>query len=149
MNWVALLNHLPALPEALLLVGACTVMIADTFARDERRALTYWIAQGTLALCLAATLFVVAFTEVKQDGKQPLLRQVLPLQRPVRRRLPVARGEAGVLRRGVGDAGLLAPVAPRPRAACAGVLQPAAVLAPRHDAARERQQLPHVFLGSS
>jgi len=70
MNWVALLNHLPALPEALLLVGACTVMIADTFARDERRALTYWIAQGTLALCLAATLFVVAFTEVKQDGER-------------------------------------------------------------------------------
>jgi NADH-quinone oxidoreductase subunit N len=70
MNWFALLNHLPALPEAVLLVGACVVMIADTFAKDERRALTYWIAQGTLALCLAATLFVVAFTDVKQDGNQ-------------------------------------------------------------------------------
>ena len=70
MSWVALLNHLPALPEALLLVGACVGMIADTFAKDERRALTYWIAQGTLALCLAATLFVVAFTDVKQDGNQ-------------------------------------------------------------------------------
>jgi len=70
MNWVVLLNHLPALPEAVLLVGACVVMIADSFARDERRALTYWIAQGTLALCLAGTLFVVAFTEVKQDGNQ-------------------------------------------------------------------------------
>jgi len=70
MNWVALLNHLPALPEAVLLVGACVVMIADTFAKDERRALTYWIAQGTLALCLASTLFVVAFTDVKQDGNQ-------------------------------------------------------------------------------
>src|SRR3954466_3696379 len=68
MNLVTLLNHLPALPEAVLLVGACVVMIADTFAKDERRSLTYWIAQGTLALCLAATLFVIAFTEMKQDG---------------------------------------------------------------------------------
>jgi len=70
MNWVALLNHLPALPEALLLVGTCVVMIADGFVKDERRALTYWVAQGTLALCLAATLFVVAFSEVRQEGNQ-------------------------------------------------------------------------------
>jgi hypothetical protein len=32
MNLVMLLNHLPALPEAVLLLGACVVMIADTFA---------------------------------------------------------------------------------------------------------------------
>jgi NADH-quinone oxidoreductase subunit N len=70
MNLVAILNHLPALPEAVLLVGACVVMIADTFVRDERRALTYWIAQGTLGLCLAATLFIIAFTEARQDGNQ-------------------------------------------------------------------------------
>ena len=60
MNWNLLADHLPALPEALLLVGACVVMIADTFVRDERRALSYWIAQGTLGLCVAATLFVVS-----------------------------------------------------------------------------------------
>jgi len=70
MNLIALLNHLPALPEAVLLVGACVVMIADTFVRDERRAPTYWIAQVTLGLCLAATLFVIAFTEARQDGNQ-------------------------------------------------------------------------------
>ncbi|HEY1291304.1 MAG TPA: proton-conducting transporter membrane subunit, partial [Burkholderiales bacterium] len=70
MNLYALLNHLPAAPEAVLLVGACVLMIADTFVKDERRALTYWIAQGTLGLCLAATLFVVAFTEARQDGNQ-------------------------------------------------------------------------------
>jgi NADH-quinone oxidoreductase subunit N len=70
MNLLALLNHLPALPEAVLLVGACVVMLADTFVKDERRALTYWIAQGTLGLCLAATLFVVAFTEARQEGNQ-------------------------------------------------------------------------------
>jgi len=70
MNLFALLNHLPALPEVVLLAGACVLMIADTFVKDERRALTYWIAQGTLGLCLAATLFVVAFTEARQDGNQ-------------------------------------------------------------------------------
>ena len=70
MNLYAFLNHLPALPEAVLLAGACVLMIADTFVKDERRALSYWIAQGTLGLCLAATLFVVAFTEARQDGNQ-------------------------------------------------------------------------------
>jgi len=62
MNLFALLNHLPALPEVVLLAGACVLMIADTFVKDERRALTYWIAQGTLALCATATLFVVSQT---------------------------------------------------------------------------------------
>jgi NADH-quinone oxidoreductase subunit N len=59
MNWVIIGDHLPALPEALLLVGACVLMIADTYSKDERRRTSYWIAQGTLALCFLATLFVV------------------------------------------------------------------------------------------
>jgi NADH-quinone oxidoreductase subunit N len=59
MSWTSILNHLPALPEAILLVGACVLMIVDTFVTDERRAPTYWIAQGTLGLCVLATLFVV------------------------------------------------------------------------------------------
>ena len=60
MNWIAILDHLPALPEAILLAGACALMIVDTFVKDERRAPTYWIAQGTLGLCVLATLFVVS-----------------------------------------------------------------------------------------
>jgi NADH-quinone oxidoreductase subunit N len=60
MNWIAVLDHLPALPEVLLLIGACVLMIADTFVKDERRAPTYWVAQGTLALCALATLFVIS-----------------------------------------------------------------------------------------
>jgi NADH-quinone oxidoreductase subunit N len=59
MNWVAILDHLPALPEAVLLVGACVLMIADTYSKDEHRRTSYWIAQGTLALCFLSTLFVV------------------------------------------------------------------------------------------
>jgi len=65
MSWIAVLEHLPALPEALLLLGTCVLMLVDTFVKDERRAPTYWIAQGTLALCFAATLFVIAFSDLK------------------------------------------------------------------------------------
>jgi NADH-quinone oxidoreductase subunit N len=60
MTWTAILSHLPALPEAILLVGACVLMIVDTFVKHERRAPTYWIAQGTLGLCVLATLFVIS-----------------------------------------------------------------------------------------
>ena len=62
MTLLTVLSHARALPEALLLLGACVAMIADSFVKDERRALTYWISQGTLALCAAATLFVVSQT---------------------------------------------------------------------------------------
>jgi NADH-quinone oxidoreductase subunit N len=62
MTLLTVLSHARALPEVLLLLGACVMMIADTFVKDERRALTYWIAQGTLALCTLATLYVVSQT---------------------------------------------------------------------------------------
>ena len=57
MSWTAVLDHLPALPEALLLAGACALMLADARARDRR--LGYWIAQATLLACLLATLWVL------------------------------------------------------------------------------------------
>jgi NADH-quinone oxidoreductase subunit N len=60
MTLIAVLGHAHVLPEVVLLVGACVMMIADTFVKDERRALTYWIAQGTLGLCVVATLFVLS-----------------------------------------------------------------------------------------
>jgi NADH-quinone oxidoreductase subunit N len=62
MTLLTVLSHARALPEVLLLLGACVMMIADTFVKDERRALTYRIAQGTLALCTLATLYVVSQT---------------------------------------------------------------------------------------
>ncbi len=61
MNWIALLNHLPALPEVLLLAGTCVLMIAD--ARSADRRLGYWIAQATLLACLVATLWVLDVAE--------------------------------------------------------------------------------------
>ena len=72
MNWTTVIDHLPALPEAVLLVGACVLMIADVHSKDERRALSYWIAQGTLALCLGSTLFVLYGTGMQLVHEQPV-----------------------------------------------------------------------------
>src|SRR5258706_2991320 len=58
MNWLLILDHVPVLPEAVLLVGACAVLLADLMLADGRRRATGWIAQAVLALCAASTLFV-------------------------------------------------------------------------------------------
>ena len=59
MNWIAIIDHLPALPEAILLLGACALMIVDLYVKDAERRATLWLAQIVLALCLCATLFVL------------------------------------------------------------------------------------------
>ncbi|HUQ75346.1 MAG TPA: NADH-quinone oxidoreductase subunit NuoN [Burkholderiales bacterium] len=51
-------DHIPALPEVLLLIGACTVMIADLYVKDEGRRPTVMVAQIVLAICAATTLLV-------------------------------------------------------------------------------------------
>ena len=58
MNWTGLINHIPALPEMLLLAGACVLMIADLRVKSERRTGTYAIAQTVLLVCALATLFI-------------------------------------------------------------------------------------------
>ena len=57
-----LLNHMPAASEVVLLVGACAIMIADLYVRDEGRGATYIAAQLLLALCAFLTLFVMIQT---------------------------------------------------------------------------------------
>ena len=59
MNWIAIIDHLPALPEAIVLVGACALMIFDLYMKDERRRATLLFAQVILLLAAAATLFVL------------------------------------------------------------------------------------------
>ncbi len=49
---------LPALPEILLLVGACALMIFDLNVKSEERLGTFWLAQAILLLCALATLLV-------------------------------------------------------------------------------------------
>ena len=53
-----LIDHLPALPEALLLVGACALMIVDLYVKSERRNASYGLAQSVLLLSTLATLYV-------------------------------------------------------------------------------------------
>ncbi len=53
-----LIDHLPALPEVLLLVGACALMIVDLYVKSERRNASFGLAQIVLLLCALATLYV-------------------------------------------------------------------------------------------
>jgi NADH-quinone oxidoreductase subunit N len=43
----------PALPEIVLLILACTLLIVDLFLKDEKRHVTYWLTQLTLAVTAA------------------------------------------------------------------------------------------------
>ena len=58
MNLLTLIDHLPALPELLLLLGTCVVLIADLFVKSERRGASFIAAQVVLLLCVIATLAI-------------------------------------------------------------------------------------------
>ncbi len=58
MSATDLFNHIPALPEVVLLAGTCVLMIADLYVRSERRTATYAIAQAVLLLCAVLTFFI-------------------------------------------------------------------------------------------
>ena len=58
MNLLTLIDHLPALPEILLLLGTCVVLIADLFVKSERRGASFIAAQVVLLLCVIATLAI-------------------------------------------------------------------------------------------
>lgn len=60
MSLAPVLGLWPALPEVVLLAGACALMIIDLLSKDERRRLSFGLAQAILALCVVATLFVIA-----------------------------------------------------------------------------------------
>src|SRR5947208_434636 len=53
-----LIDHLPALPEVLLLTGACALMIVDLYVKSERRNASFGLAQIVLLLCALASLYV-------------------------------------------------------------------------------------------
>src|SRR3989454_8353403 len=59
---IALIDHIPALPEILLLLGACAIMIADLYVKHEGRRATFVAAQLLLAACAAVTLYVMIET---------------------------------------------------------------------------------------
>jgi NADH-quinone oxidoreductase subunit N len=55
MTWS---SFLPALPEMVLLLGACTLMIVDLYVKSERRSGSFVLAQGVLLATAAATTFL-------------------------------------------------------------------------------------------
>jgi NADH-quinone oxidoreductase subunit N len=57
---IELLNHIPAAPEVVLLIGTCAIMIADLYVADEGRRATYIAAQLLLGVCALLTLFVIS-----------------------------------------------------------------------------------------
>ena len=58
----------PALPEMTLLVFACVVLIVDLFIPDERRHVSYWLAQIGLLATAWLTLYVFHATPVRTFG---------------------------------------------------------------------------------
>src|SRR5947208_3973398 len=59
MDWTLIIDHIPALPEVVLLVGTCVLMIVDVLAKDERRTVPYVVAQLVLLFCALSTLVVL------------------------------------------------------------------------------------------
>ena len=53
------LDFLIALPEIVLLAGACALMLVDLFVKSEDRRASFFMAQCVLLACAAATLFVL------------------------------------------------------------------------------------------
>ena len=53
------LDFIVALPEIVLLVGACALMLADLYVKSEDRRASFFMAQCVLLACAAATLFVL------------------------------------------------------------------------------------------
>ncbi len=49
---------LPVVPEIVLLIGTCVVLVADLFATDERRGTTFFLTQAALVATIIATVAV-------------------------------------------------------------------------------------------
>jgi len=62
---MATLELMPVLPEIVLLVSACTILIADLFLPQSRRAVSYWLTQAALL----ATAWIVLTTAHAESVK--------------------------------------------------------------------------------
>ena len=58
----SLVDFLPALPEMVLVAGACALMIFDLWVKSERKGASVVFAHGVVAACAAATLLVLMGT---------------------------------------------------------------------------------------
>ena len=72
MTLTSLVNHLPALPEVVLLAGACALMIVDLYVKDARRTATYIGALVVLLATFLASAFVLwAGYAVEEGARAP------------------------------------------------------------------------------
>ena len=72
MTLTSFVNHLPALPEVVLLTGACALMIVDLYVKDARRTATYIGALVVLLATFLASAFVLwAGYAVEEGGRAP------------------------------------------------------------------------------
>ena len=55
---------LPIVPEIILLVAACAILLVDPFLPDERRHVGYWLTQATLLACAWFTLMTAELEPV-------------------------------------------------------------------------------------
>ena len=58
-------DYIPALPEIVLLVFACVVLMIDLFVPEPRRHVSYWLTLLGIAATAAATLYVFHMTPVR------------------------------------------------------------------------------------
>ena len=56
------LDFIVALPEIVLLAGACALMLVDLSVKSEDRRVSFLMAQWVLLACAAATLLVLLGT---------------------------------------------------------------------------------------
>src|SRR5215218_3275289 len=49
-------NFLPVLPEIVVLVGACIILLVDVWMDDDRRHVGYWLTQFTLLVAACVTI---------------------------------------------------------------------------------------------
>ena len=59
MKSATLMDFLPALPEIVLVLGACALMIFDLLSKDERRGASVVFASLVVLACTLSTLFVL------------------------------------------------------------------------------------------
>jgi NADH-quinone oxidoreductase subunit N len=61
-------DYIPALPEIVLLVSACVVLMIDLFVPEPRRHVSYWLTLFGIAATASATLYVFHRTPVRTFG---------------------------------------------------------------------------------
>jgi len=61
-NMIAFIDHLPVLPEVIVLAGTSALLIGDRFVKSARRTASFYGAQLILLLAVLATLFVLRGT---------------------------------------------------------------------------------------